>query len=142
MIDNTNWIFKNCPFQMLDVCFKKLFPGVNYEAHFHPDLKDDNGEDVYGLTNFTNDGKIEILIGVQLPINDTVETFAHELAHAGVGADHEHDDVWAKAFDDLFDEYNKLGEEIWGSNVDLPSGADYQKALAEQENADERQTNA
>lgn len=131
MIDTRNWIFKNCPFQMLDICFKRLFPGVKYEASFHPELKDDEGKEVYGLTTFTKDGEIEILIGVQLSINDTVETFAHELAHAAVGAEHEHDDVWAKAFDDLFEEYNKLGDEMFGSNLDLPSGADYQEALAD-----------
>ena len=131
MINRENWIFKNCPFQMLDICFKKLFPNVKYEAYFQPDLKDDEGNEVYGLTTFTVDGEIEILIGLQLSINDTVETFAHELAHAGVGAEHEHDDVWAKAFDDLFNEYNKLGDEMWGSNLNLPSGADYQEALAE-----------
>ena len=132
MINRENWIFKNCPFQMLDVCFKKLFPNVKYEAYLQPDLKDDAGKEVYGLTTFTDNGEIEILIGLQLSINDTVETFAHELAHVAVGAEHEHDDVWAKAFDDLFNEYNKLGEEIWESNVDLPSGADYQEALADQ----------
>lgn len=132
MINRENWIFKNCPFQMLDTCFKKLFPEVKYEAYFQPDLKDDDGNEIYGLTTFTADGEIEILIGLQLSINDTVETFAHELAHAGVGAEHEHDDVWAKAFDDLFNEYNLLGEEIWGSHLNLPSGADYQEALADQ----------
>ena len=133
MIDRSMWIFKNCPFQMLDVCFKKLFPNIKYEAYLQPDLKDDEGKEIYGLTTFTADGEIEILIGLQLSINDTVETFAHELAHAGVGAEHEHDDVWAKAFDDLFDEYNRLGEEIWDSSLNLPSGADYQEALRESE---------
>ena len=71
-----------------------------------------------------------------MSINDTVETFAHELAHAGVGAEHEHDDVWAKAFDDLFNEYNLLGEEIWGSHLNLPSGAEYQEALKESEGSE------
>ena len=131
MINNKNWIFKNCPFQMLDVCFKRLFPDVKYEAYFQPELKDDEGNEVYGLTTFTDDGEIEILVGLQLSINDTVETFAHELAHAAVGADHGHDDVWAKAFDDLFDEYNRIGDEMFDSNINAPSGADYQKALDE-----------
>ena len=131
MIDRTNWIFKNCPFQMLDVCFKRLFPNVKYEAYLQPDLKDDEGKEVYGLTTFTDDGEIEILIGLQLCINDTVETFAHELAHAAVGAEHGHDDVWEKALDDLFDEYNRLGDEMFNSNINAPSGADYQKALDE-----------
>ena len=131
MIDTRNWVFKNCPFQMLDVCFKRLFPNVKYEAYFQPELKDDDGKEVYGLTTFTGDGEIEILVGLQLSINDTVETFAHELAHAAVGSEHEHDDVWAKAFDDLFNEYNNLGDEMFGSNLNLPSGEDYQDALKE-----------
>lgn len=46
---------------------------------------------------------------MNLPIGDTVEIFAHELAHAAVGIEHEHDDVWEKAFDDLFDEYCRFG---------------------------------
>lgn len=63
VIDTSKWIFKNCPFHILNECFQKLFPNVKYEAYFQPDLKDDESKEVYGLTTFTDDGAIEILIG-------------------------------------------------------------------------------
>lgn len=131
MILNKFWIIKNCPFEMLTICFRRLFPKKEFEAYFQSDLKNDEGEEVFGLTNFQSDGTIEILISTDLTINHAVEIFAHELAHAGVGEGHDHDDVWAKAFEDLFNEYNELGNEMFGSTVDLPSGEGYQEALAE-----------
>lgn len=134
MENRENWIFKNCPFQMLDICFKRLFPDVKYKAYFEPNIRDDEkGNEVCGLTDFGDDGEITIFVDVDLSINNAVEIFAHELAHAGVGVEHGHDDVWEKAFDDLFNEYNKLGEEMFESNINAPSGAGYREALAEQE---------
>ena len=131
-IDRKNWIFRNDPFQMLDIAFRRLFPNIEYEAVFVPNLKDDDGKEMYGLTTFTPDGEIEIAVGTQLAMNDTIETFAHELAHAAVGIEHDHDDVWAKAFDDLFDEYNNVAEELFGASVEKPPrGADYIEMLEE-----------
>ena len=48
-------------------------------------------------------------------MNVCVETFAHELAHVAVGVEHEHDSVWEEAFDKIFAEYNRIGEELYGS---------------------------
>lgn len=127
---NTNWIFKNSPFEMLDVAFKRLFPGVDYEAYFQPIGPDEDGEEVHGLTEFGEDGKITILVEAKLTINDSVEIFAHELAHAGVGIGQEHNEKWQKAFDDLFDEYNKIGDEMFSCNVNPPyKGEEYEEAL-------------
>lgn len=126
------WIFENSPFEMLDIAFRRLFPDVHYTAYFEPNIRDnENGEEACGLTDFSDDGEITIFIDTDLSINNAVEIFAHELAHAGVGVDHEHDDVWEKAFDDLFDEYNKIGEEMFGSEITPPKGDDYVKALEE-----------
>ena len=109
-----NWIFDNCPFGILDIAFKRLFPGIKYTAIFYPSMRDDeSGEKVYGFTNFADDGEITICIDTDLTINDAVEIFAHELAHVGVGEKHEHDEVWEQAFDDLFNEYNKIVEELF-----------------------------
>lgn len=47
-------------------------------------------------------------------LNIQVETFAHELAHVAVGPEHEHDDVWEAAFDAIFKEYNRIGDELFG----------------------------
>lgn len=127
-----DWVFKNSPFEMLDIAFKRLFPNVKYTAYFEPDIRDDsNGEKVCGLTDFSDDGEITIFIDTDLSINNSVEIFAHELAHAGVGVEHEHDEVWEKAFDDLFEEYNKIGDEMFSNNINAPKGEDYSTALAE-----------
>lgn len=132
MKNEKDWVFKNCPFEMLDIAFKRLFPNVLYTAYFQPNIRDDkNGEKVLGLTDFSDDGEITIFIDVDISINNAVEIFAHELAHAGVGVEHEHDKVWEKAFDDLFEEYNKIGDEMFSSKITVPKGADYSAALSE-----------
>lgn len=48
------------------------------------------------------------------PVNIQTETLGHELAHVAVGPEHEHDEVWKAAFDAIFDEYNKIGDEMFG----------------------------
>lgn len=129
---NNTWIIKNSPFEMLDIAFKRLFPNVKYTAYFEPNIRDDeNGEEVCGLTDFADGGEITIFIDTDLSINNAVEIFAHELAHAGVGVEHGHDEKWQKAFDDLFDEYNKIGDELFSSHIDAPKGEDYSNALRE-----------
>lgn len=134
MNQNKKWVFDNSPFEILDIAFKRLFPGIEYTAYFEPDIREDeNGEKVCGLTDFGEDGIIAIFVDSNLTINNAVEIFAHELAHAGVGVEHAHDKVWEKAFDDLFDEYNKIGEEMFSSNVDTPKAKTYTDALKELE---------
>ena len=111
---NGSWVIRNSPFEMLDIAFKRLFPDVKYKAYFQPNIRDsENGEKVYGLTDFAEDGEITIFVDTDLNISDAVEIFAHELAHAGVGIEHDHDEIWERAFEDLFDEYNRIGEELF-----------------------------
>ena len=130
MHSERRWIFSNSPFEMLDMAFQKLFPGICYTAYFEPCIRDDEqGEKVCGMTDFGDDGTITIFVDTDLTINNAVEIFAHELAHAGVGAEHAHDEVWEKAFDDLFSEYNKIGEEMFSSKVDAPEAKDYTDTL-------------
>ena len=134
---NSTWVIKNSPFEMLDIAFKRLFPNVKYSAYFEPDIRDEpDGTKVYGLTDFAENGEITIFIDTDLSINNSVEIFAHELAHAGVGVEHDHDAVWEKAFDDLFNEYNKLGDEMFSSNINAPKGKEYSNALKEMRCAD------
>ena len=116
---NDSWIFKNSPFEILNIAFKRLFPNVKYNAYFEPNIEQySDGDAIYGLTSFENNGEIIILIDSCLSISNATEIFAHELAHAGVGHEHEHDEVWKKAFDDLFNEYNKIGSELFSSEVE------------------------
>lgn len=44
-----------------------------------------------------------------LAVADAVE----ELAHVAVGVDHGHDEAWEKAFDDIFAEYNRIGDALF-----------------------------
>lgn len=126
------WIFKNSPYEMLDIAFKRLFPAVKYTAFFEPNIRDsENGQKVCGLTDFADDGEITIFIDTDLSINNSVEIFAHELAHAAVGIGHDHDEVWENAFDSLFEEYNKIGGEMFSSNIESPRGKDYSNVLKE-----------
>ena len=112
---NKEWIFKNSPFEMLDIAFKKLFSDIRYTAYLDDDIRaDEDSEKVYGATHIDEDRKITIFLDYNLTINNAVEVFAHELAHAAVGAEHDHDEVWEKAFEDLFEEYHKIGDEMFG----------------------------
>ena len=109
------WAIKNSPYQMLDMAFRNLYTGVSYNAYFDPRIRDDeSGEKVYGLTHFDDDG-ITIFISNDLSISDSVEIFAHELAHAAVGAEHDHDEAWEAAFNALFDEYNRIGKLLFNT---------------------------
>lgn len=73
-----------------------------------------NGETVYGLCEFDEDtGAITIYIDSDLSIVNAIEIFAHELAHAAVGVDHDHDEAWETAFNALFAEYNRIGDELF-----------------------------
>ena len=111
---NNSWVIKNSPFEMLGLAFKRLFPDVNYIAYFEPNIRvDEHGNKVYGLTDFADNGEITIFIDTDLSITNAVEIFAHELAHAAVGVEEEHNEKWEKAFDDLFNEYNKIGDEMF-----------------------------
>ena len=112
-----DWVIKNSPFEMLDIAFKRLFKDVKYNAYFDMEVKDENGDGVCGFTDFKDNGEITIVIDGNLSVYNATEIFAHELAHAGVGIEHGHDEVWEKTFNDLFNEYNKIGDEMFLSEV-------------------------
>ena len=112
------WVFENSPFEMLAEAFKRLYPDVEYKAFIDPYIRPAEGnKKAYGLTDF-DDGNITIYIDSELKIVDAIEIFAHELAHAAVGVEHDHDEVWESAFDDLFEEYNKIGDELFVENAE------------------------
>ena len=116
------WVFENSPFEMLAEAFKRLYPDVEYKAFIDPHIRPGEGnKKAYGLTDF-DDGNITIYIDSELKIVDAIEIFAHELAHAAVGVEHDHDEAWESAFDALFEEYNKIGDELFVENTEGEDG--------------------
>lgn len=113
---NKKWHIKNCPLSIVAEAFKKLYPNIEYEAFFETQIRDEeDGTKVYGLTDFGDDGSIFIFIDADLSIKNATEIFAHELAHAAVGIGHGHDEEWEKAFDDIFEEYNTIGDMLFNT---------------------------
>lgn len=105
-------MFENSPFDMLDKAFKALYPGKRYKAYFDLDMKDEQGESVYGFTQFPDDGDPIIAVSAELSIKCAVEIFAHELAHVAAGKQEGHGEILEKCFDGIFNEYNRMGEEL------------------------------
>lgn len=105
--------FENDPFAMVCQAYKNLYDKP-FRALFDQH-NDDKHKDEYGFTNFAENEIPVVVIFAEHPLNICVETFAHELAHVAVGVEHEHDATWEEAFDKIFAEYNRLGEELYGS---------------------------
>ena len=109
--------FENDPFSLVWKAFQNLYPDKECEV-WYDQHQGDNHRKEYGYTNFPNDGSIsQILIFAEHNINIQTETLAHELAHVAVGVEHEHDEEWEKAFQDIFDEYERIGNELFSKEV-------------------------
>lgn len=72
----------------------------------------------YGLTDFADDGSVAVFVKPSLEVADAVEVLAHELAHVAVGVEHDHDEVWQEAFDKIFEEYNRIGSQMFPDGED------------------------
>jgi hypothetical protein len=122
--------FKNDIFALIWKAFKNLYPDKDCECYWQPNIRDEeDGTPVYGLTDFGEDGTIAIFVTPSLSVADAAEIFAHELAHCAVGIAHEHDEEWEKSFDDIFNEYNRIGDEEFGKHeaVKVTDGKAYKK---------------
>lgn len=106
--------FKNDPFAIIYQAFKRLYPNKKCDIWWEPNQHDFN-ERAYGVTNFPDDGSLpQIFIFSDYPVAQQVEILAHELAHVAAGSEHEHDKVWDAAFDAIHEEYERIGEELFG----------------------------
>ena len=104
--------FQNDMFAMVWGAFKKLSPDKECEIYWEPQIRDEeDGKPVYGLTDFADDGSVAVFVKPSLEVADAVEVLAHELAHVAVGIEHDHDEVWQEAFDKIFEEYNRIGNQ-------------------------------
>ena len=107
--------FKNDTFAIVWQAFKNLYPDKECECFWEPRIRDtENGNECYGLTDFDEEtGEVTVFVKPSLTVADATEILAHELAHVAVGLEHDHDEEWEKAFDDIFNEYNRIGDELF-----------------------------
>lgn len=109
-------IFINSPFTILDEAFRGLYPDKKYKACIEPDIKDNEGNQAFGFTQF-NKGEIPVIaISAELSITDATEIFAHELAHVAAGEGAGHGERWDEEFQKIFNEYNRIGRERFGED--------------------------
>ena len=107
--------FKNDMFALIWMAFKNLYPEKECECFWEPAIREDeNGNEVFGLTDFGDDGTVVVFVRPDLEVAVAGEILAHELAHVAVGVEHEHDAVWEEAFAAIFAEYNRIGDEMFG----------------------------
>lgn len=105
--------FVNDPFALVWIAYKRLYDKP-CEIWYCTHSEDEEG---FGYTDFPCDGGTPMVyINAEYPITMQTEILAHELAHVAVGAEHGHDEIWNKAFDAIFDEYEKIAEEKLGKN--------------------------
>ena len=133
--------FLNDMFSIVWIAFKNLYPDKDCECQWVPEVgKDDNGDDCYGMTTFDGDGTVHVEISAQkLTVSDAVEVFAHELAHVAAGKYADHGKEWEEVFDRIFDEYNRIGYEMFDrqEKVGLFSEECSEKAAGVQEKEDD-----
>lgn len=103
--------FKNDPFSLVWQAFKNLYPDKDCVCFWETQIReDDDGRVPCGLTDFGEDGSVAVFVNAELAITDATEILAHELAHVAVGVSHDHEEEWQKAFNDIFVEYNRIGD--------------------------------
>ena len=96
------------------LAFKSLYPEKRVVCGLDNNVYADDGTEVWGMTTDPRDGgDMVVTVSANQNVNCMIETLAHELAHVAVGVEHEHDEVWEQAFDALFSEYNRIGDEMF-----------------------------
>ena len=113
--------FENDTFAIVWQAFKNLYPDKECKCFWEPRIRDnENGNECYGLTDFDEEtGEVTVFVKPSLTVIDATEILAHELAHVAVGLEHNHDEEWEKAFDDIFNEYNRIGDELFSGHTSI-----------------------
>ncbi len=120
--------FVNDMFALVWMAFKNLYPEKECMCEWVPKLdKDEDGEQLLGVTTFCDDGDVFVEIAATITVADAVETFAHELAHVAAGDSAGHGKAWEEAYDKIFDEYNRIGYEMYDKHdkIDVVDGKAY-----------------
>ena len=99
---------------MVFEAFKRLYPAKKCVCALDNNVYASDGTEVWGLTTDPKDGTdLVVIVSANQNVNCMIETLAHELAHVAVGVEHEHDDYWDSAFEAIFQEYNRIGSEMF-----------------------------
>ena len=107
--------FGNDPFALVALAFKSLYPEREYTAYIVPNVADEEDKGACGVTTFPEDGSPPVVeVSGEIPIAAGVEVLAHELAHVATPEDHTHGDAWRAVFDRIFEEYNRIAQELFG----------------------------
>lgn len=125
--------FINDPFAMVWQAFQNLYPDKKCNCVFDVLEKNEDGDTVYGETWFNDDGSVEVVVDCTLKLSDAIEIFAHELAHVAVGADEAHDEKWQEAFDKIFIEYNRIGNEMFDRHTPVEDAINGKACYKEKE---------
>ena len=105
--------FENDPFALVWMAFKNLYPDKDCICYFDVLENAEDGYEVFGQTQFQDDRTIYVFVDARLKITDATEIFAHELAHVAAGSNVHHEKPWQDAFDAIFKEYNRIGDEMF-----------------------------
>lgn len=105
--------FINDPFAMVWRAFKNLYPEKECQCYFDALDENTNGKGPFGVTAF-EEKMIYVFVDVRMNLLDAVEVFAHELAHVAVGDNAGHGEEWEKAFENIHEEYTRIGDEMFG----------------------------
>lgn len=109
--------FANDPFALVARAFKNLYSEREYIAYIVPEVVDEEGNAVFGATTFPDDGSTPIVeLSGDNPILRGIEIFAHELAHIATPEDQDHGEKWECAFNRIFEEYNRIAEQLFGKD--------------------------
>lgn len=102
-------------FALVWKAFKNLYPDKDCVCIWADEIEPEkDGGERYGATVFYDDESVDVIVSTKLSVADAVEVFTHELAHVADGKDNEaHGESWEKAFDAIFDEYDRLCNELF-----------------------------
>ena len=131
-----NWKtpFINDMFCIVYQAFKNLYPDKECNCEWVPNLQDDDGNNVWGVTNFYDGEEIPyIQVSSLLKVCDAIEILAHELAHVAVGEYENHGKKWVKAFDAIHEEFDRLGNELFPNCAETVEVMDTKECVREAE---------
>lgn len=109
-----NTVFENDIFFMIYLAFKNLYPNKNCTCYWMPNIRDEENNHAFGVTEFRDDESIIVCVDPDAKICDAAEILAHELAHVAVGENNGHNEAWESAFQAIWNEYNRIGYEMYG----------------------------